>query len=129
MTPPGGDGVDRGERHDRLRSSGVGDVAVTGTGALLDLAVETAIGVEGEADIETAGPPVRSQWNLVSRRFFHHKLAVVSLLVLLLFGALAIFADFFSPYDWNPPLSAEQLAQARAEPVARASVRDRQARA
>ena len=116
MTPPGGDGVDRGERHDRLRESGVGDVAVTGTGALLDLAVETAIGVEGEADIETAGPPVRSQWNLVSRRFFHHKLAVVSLLVLLLFGALAIFADAVSPYDWNPPLSAEQLAQARQSP-------------
>jgi peptide/nickel transport system permease protein len=116
VTPPGGDGVDRGERHDRLRESGVGDVAVTGTGALLDLAVETAIGVEGEADIETAGPPVRSQWNLVSRRFLRHKLAVVSLLVLLLFGALAIFADAVSPYDWNPPLSAEQLAQAREPP-------------
>jgi peptide/nickel transport system permease protein len=107
---PGGEG-----RHERMRESGVGDVAVAGTGALLDLEVETDTALEIGVDVEGA-PPVRSQWRLISRRFFRHKLAVASLLVLLLFGALAVFADFASPYDWNPQLSAEQLAEARQGP-------------
>lgn len=119
MTPPedftGHEGPDeRAEaRHDRLRESGVGDVAVAGTGALIDLAVDTGITVD--LDVDTAGP-VRSQWRLVGRRFFRHKLAVASVLVILLLGALAIFADAVSPYDWNPTLSASTLADARQGP-------------
>jgi peptide/nickel transport system permease protein len=100
------------ERHDRLRDSGVGEVAVAGTGALLDLNVETGVAA---IDLD-ATPPVKSQWHLISRRFLKHKLAVISLVVLLLFAVLAIFADFFSPYDWNPTLSAQTLSEARQSP-------------
>jgi len=39
-----------------------------------------------------------SQWQLVRRRFARHRLAVVSLLVLVVVYGLAIFAEFFAPY-------------------------------
>ena len=119
MSPDDGSGARRPEtRHERLRESGVGDVAVAGTGALLDLEVETDAGMEVGVDIESGAPPIHSQWHLVSRRFFRHKLAVISLLVIVLFGLLAIFADAVSPYDWNPPLSAETARRGAPEPVA-----------
>ena len=39
------------------------------------------------ASTSSGAPPIRSQWHLIGRRFFRHKLAVISLLVIVLFGA------------------------------------------
>ncbi len=39
-----------------------------------------------------------SQWNLVTRKFKKHKLAIASVVVLVLFYFLAVFCEFFSPY-------------------------------
>src|SRR5690606_13616628 len=77
--------------------------------ALLDAAVET-----GEEIVETA--PVRSNLHLVARRFLRHRLAVASLVVLLLVAALAALAPVVSPYDYNPPLTNEVLEEARQPP-------------
>ncbi len=62
------------------------------------------------------GEPVRSQWRLVVRRFLRHKLAVLSLVILLVLGALAVFADVISPYEFNPQLDAATLQEARQPP-------------
>ncbi|MEW5816115.1 MAG: ABC transporter permease [Spirochaetota bacterium] len=40
-----------------------------------------------------------SQWRLMSRKFRKHKLALIGGSVLAIFYFLAIFADFFAPYD------------------------------
>jgi peptide/nickel transport system permease protein len=40
-----------------------------------------------------------SQWALIRRRFRRHKLAVAGLLVLAVLYTLAIFAEFFAPYN------------------------------
>jgi len=42
---------------------------------------------------------VASQWQLIRWRFAHHKVAVVSLFVLIFLYTLVIFAEFFAPYD------------------------------
>ena len=42
---------------------------------------------------------VASQWQLIRWRFLQHKLAVVSLAVLVIFYLVAIFAEFVAPYD------------------------------
>jgi peptide/nickel transport system permease protein len=44
-----------------------------------------------------------SQWQLIRLRFSKHRLAVISLRVLVLFYLMAIFAEFFAPYtkSWN----------------------------
>src|SRR5215207_2047925 len=42
---------------------------------------------------------VASQWQLIRWRFTAHKLAVISLFVLGIFYGVAIFAEFFAPYD------------------------------
>jgi peptide/nickel transport system permease protein len=67
--------------------------------------------------LEQAGPP-SSQWRLIRRRFMRHKLAVASLLVLLVLGALALFAPLVAPYPVNPTLDAQVLAAARHPPSA-----------
>ena len=43
----------------------------------------------------------RSQWAYARMRFFRHKLAVVSLLILLLLGIIALFPGFFAPYGYD----------------------------
>jgi peptide/nickel transport system permease protein len=43
----------------------------------------------------------RSQWAYARLRFFRHKLAVVSLLILLLLGVVALFPGFFAPYGYD----------------------------
>lgn len=40
-----------------------------------------------------------SQWQLFWSRFFKHKLAMLALVVIIVFYATAIFAEFLSPYD------------------------------
>jgi ABC-type dipeptide/oligopeptide/nickel transport system permease subunit len=42
----------------------------------------------------------RSQWDLFKRRFFTHKLAMGSLVVLTIISLAAIFADWVAPYDF-----------------------------
>ena len=46
-----------------------------------------------------------SQWNLIKKRFYKHKLGVFSLYILLIFYLIAIFSQFLSPYD---PLKMEK---------------------
>ena len=42
---------------------------------------------------------VASQWQLFRWKFFRHRLAMVSLVALSAFYLIAVFAEFFSPYD------------------------------
>jgi ABC-type dipeptide/oligopeptide/nickel transport system permease subunit len=56
----------------------------------VDLAYEAGVQVKA-----------RSQWQYARMRFFRHKLAVVSLVVLMLFGLVAIFAEQLAPYGYD----------------------------
>ncbi len=40
-----------------------------------------------------------SQWQLIRLRFRRHKLAIVSMYLLIVFYLMALFADFFAPYN------------------------------
>ncbi len=73
---------------------------VTVSGQELELAYEH--GVELQA---------RSQWAYARMRFFRHKLAVTSLIILIAFGLVALFAGVVAPYteDWQPPFDANYL--------------------
>lgn len=42
----------------------------------------------------------RSQWQLARRRFFRHKLAIISLVILAIVFGAAIFAEQITPYDY-----------------------------
>ena len=53
----------------------------------------------------------RSQWYYVRTRFFRHRLAIASLIVLILFALLAIFAERVSPYKYDE-LDLLNIAQA-----------------
>jgi peptide/nickel transport system permease protein len=63
-----------------------------------------AEGLAAPAPVREAAPAeeeriyVASQWQLIRWRFGRHKLAVVSLAILGLFYAAALFADFIAPY-------------------------------
>jgi peptide/nickel transport system permease protein len=97
------------------REAGAGTASPAGTSALLDTAVVSAdesFGVELDAE----GRAVGSSWRLVSRRFFRHRIATASLVVLLIVGALAAFASIVSPHDVNPTLTPQVLAEARQPP-------------
>jgi len=99
----------------RVRESGTGAASPAGTSALLDTAVATA--EESFADIDEPGVrPAGSNWRLVGRRFLRHKVASASLIVLLLLGTAAAFASVVSPYEFNPTLTPEVLADARQPP-------------
>jgi ABC-type dipeptide/oligopeptide/nickel transport system permease subunit len=73
---------------------------VTVSGQELELAYEH--GVELEA---------RSQWAYARMRFFRHKLAVTSLVILIGFGLVALFAGQVAPHpeDWQPAYDANYL--------------------
>jgi len=78
--------------------------------------------VTPRATVQTAGPPAlagepgsdltlayeagveleaRSQWAYVRIRFFHHRLAVASLVVLMLLGLVAVFAPQLAPHSFD----------------------------
>jgi peptide/nickel transport system permease protein len=57
-----------------------------------DLALNYEAGVE---------PKARSQWAYARLRFFRHKMAVISLVVLILIGLVAIFAEQVAPYGYD----------------------------
>jgi len=81
------------------------------------LAVEAAdYAKDAEDPIEADGAVARSQWSLILRRFLHHKLAVVALMVLVLFYLAALFAPQLAPYELTPKLTGETLNQARQGP-------------
>jgi len=61
-------------------------------GAQSDLTLAYEAGVELEA---------RSQWSYVRIRFFRHRLAAGSLVVLILFGLVAIFASRLAPHAYD----------------------------
>jgi len=96
------------ERSERARASGAGEVAAVGSSALLD----EAAGLTGPSLALDTG----SLGRLVLRRFLRHRLAVASLVILLLIGALSTLASVVSPYDFNPPLTSEVLDQSRESP-------------
>lgn len=56
-------------------------------------------------------PKPRSQWSYARLRFFRHKLAVISLVVLILIGLVAVFADRIAPYAFDE-LDLNNIAQA-----------------
>jgi len=68
----------------------IAPVAEVGEPTDLTLTYET--GVEVKA---------RSQWAYARRRFFRHRLAMASLVVLLGFGGVAIFAEQLAPYAYD----------------------------
>ena len=82
-------------QHDMLRSTAP---SVTG-GAVLESAPATG----GAALAHEAGIDVkaRSQWTYVRIRFFRHRLAVISLAILLLIALVAIFAKQLAPYGYD----------------------------
>ena len=67
-----------------------------------DLELTYEHGVELEA---------RSQWAYARMRFFRHKLALTSLVILVVFGLVAVFAGQIAPHteDWQPPYDANYL--------------------
>ena len=62
---------------------------------------------------------IASQWQLVARKFFKHKLALISLAVIGIFYLVAIFAEFVAPND--PRNFEEELVLA---PIQRVHFRD-----
>jgi peptide/nickel transport system permease protein len=100
----------------RGAATGAGPNAA-GSGALAEISAETA--VEGAGIGVESSAPAKSQWQLVRRRFFRHKLAVLAALVLLVLYGSALFASQVAPYELNPELNAETLAESRQPPSAK----------
>lgn len=91
MTDPGD------PRHGMMQST----AAPTGGGAV---ATDPAAALPADADLTYESGvelKARSQWQYARMRFFRHKLAVVSLGVLILFGLVAIFAKQLAPYGFD----------------------------
>lgn len=66
---------------------------------------------------EVPDTAVRSQWQLFRRRFLRHKLAVLSLAILVTLILCALFASVIAPYELNPSLTSETLLGARKGPT------------
>jgi ABC-type dipeptide/oligopeptide/nickel transport system permease subunit len=91
---------EREERH--ISSASVGRPAAAGaaTGSIATIEDPTQI---GSADLELTYESgveleARSQWAYARMRFFRHKLAVASLIILIGFALIAIFASAIAPY-------------------------------
>jgi glutathione transport system permease protein len=104
------------EREERtIASESVGRPASAGvaTGGLATIEEPMAVsGQELELVYEHGVElEARSQWAYARMRFFRHKLAVVSLLILIGFGFVALFAGQIAPHteDWQPPYDANYL--------------------
>jgi len=92
----------------RVREAGGGEMAAVATSALVDLTVES--GPFGTGPIGRPGSDV-------GRRFFRHRLAAASLVILIVLGGLAAFAGVVSPYPENPTLTRAVLAGGRQQPT------------
>ncbi len=76
-------------------------VSPTGGGAVASdpsVAAATDADLTYESGVELKA---RSQWQYARMRFFRHKLAVVSLGVLIFFGLIAVFAKQIAPYGFD----------------------------
>jgi peptide/nickel transport system permease protein len=88
-----------------LSSESVGRPAsaddATGGKALME--EPAAIGGDDAALAHETGVELkaRSQWAYARMRFFRHRLAVASLVVLIAIGIVALFADRFAPYGYD----------------------------
>jgi peptide/nickel transport system permease protein len=58
-----------------------------------------------------AAPEARSQWAYARIRFFRHRLAVISLIILIAIGLVALFASRVAPYGFDE-LDLDNLTQA-----------------
>ncbi len=68
------------------------------TGSVADIGEPTELALSYESGVEIEA---RSQWSYVLRRFLRHRLAMLSMLVLLGFGGVALFADQVAPYTFD----------------------------
>ena len=76
----------------------------------------TATDLSGVALAHESGLDVqaRSQWSYVRMRFFRHRLAVASLVVLVLIGLVGVFAPQLAPYGYDEiPLATITESQNR----------------
>jgi peptide/nickel transport system permease protein len=62
--------------------------------------------------VEGAEPKARTQWQLFRRRFLHHKMAVLSTVILILLMIACFGADLVAPYERNQ----QNLAEATQSP-------------
>ena len=86
--------------------SAVGQPAIIGQPTIEEFASTTPGGSAIPGDLELtyeSGVEVkaRSQWSYARMRFFRHRLAVVSLVVLTLLALVAIFANYIAPYGYD----------------------------
>jgi peptide/nickel transport system permease protein len=91
MTDPGT------PKHGMMQSS----ASPAGGGTLLtdpSVAPPSDTSLAYEAGVELKA---RSQWQYARMRFFRHKLAVVSLVILCIFGLVAVFANQLAPYGFD----------------------------
>ncbi len=104
------------EREERtISSESVGRPASAGSATGAIATIEEPMTVSGQ-ELELAYEhgvelQARSQWAYARMRFFRHKLAVTSLIILIAFGLVALFAGVVAPYteDWQPPFDANYL--------------------
>jgi peptide/nickel transport system permease protein len=70
-----------------------------------DEALETEATRAALESVHLEGLEVQSltQWQLARRKFFQHKLAMTSLVILILVFLAALFADFIAPYPFDAP--------------------------
>jgi peptide/nickel transport system permease protein len=95
------------EEDEQLREEQTAEDAIQAVPGMLptEMSSETLVPMAGE-------PPARSQWQLFLRRFLHHKLALLSLVVLVLLYLTAALAPRIAPYDPNPvPLPLTEANQ------------------
>jgi peptide/nickel transport system permease protein len=82
---------------------------LTETHALDDQLLAAPENASGQGPLPDIEPKARSQWVLILRRFFRHRLAVVSLVVLVVLYVVVSLPHIFAPHSLNPknlPLSA-----------------------
>jgi peptide/nickel transport system permease protein len=81
------------------------DISPAAVGAPMDRGPGDPAGTKSAPHTPTGTPVIatreRTQFELVTRRFFRHRLAVVSLVVFLLVVAFAFLGDFIWPYDYK----------------------------
>jgi ABC-type dipeptide/oligopeptide/nickel transport system permease subunit len=82
------------ERHDMMKATAPAGVPIAAGDPLISHEAELAY----ESGVELKA---RSQWAYARMRFFRHKLAVVSLVILILIGLVAIFADQLARYGYD----------------------------
>jgi peptide/nickel transport system permease protein len=88
-------------------------------GSITSVGTPIGVGTTVEPLQESGEAPVRSQWQLIRRRFLKHKLAVASLVLLVLMFLVVLFAGQISPYELNPRLTGEVLADSLQPPSAK----------